>query len=116
MRAAARPESVRKALEVGLVDLVEDRHHSLLNDLVLQCCDAQRALPPIGLRDVDSSRRSCPIRSTMHPVVKIAESTLQPGFILLPCHSVHSGRGLPLQSVKAFPEQIQGHMVDKAVN
>jgi hypothetical protein len=40
MRAATRPESVRKAFEVGLVNLIEDRHHSLLNDFVLQCCDA----------------------------------------------------------------------------
>src|SRR3954454_12358171 len=71
MRAATGTESVRKAFEVGLVNLVEDRHHSLLNDLVLQCCDAQRALPPISLRYVDSSRRSCPIRSTVHPAMKI---------------------------------------------
>jgi hypothetical protein len=46
---------VRKAFEVDLVDLVENRHHSLLNDFVLQCCDAQRTLPPVGLRYIDSS-------------------------------------------------------------
>jgi len=40
MRAAAGTEPVREALEVDLVDLVENRHHSLLNDLVLQGCDA----------------------------------------------------------------------------
>src|SRR6516225_10030108 len=114
MRATTRPESVRKAFEVDLVNLVEDRHHSLLNDLVLECRDAQRALPPISLRDIDSSRRSCPIRSTVHPVVKIGEPTLQPGFILLPRHTIYSGRGLPLQSVKAVPEQIQGHMVKQS--
>lgn len=39
MRAAARTKSVGKAFEVGLVNLVEDRHHSLLNNLVLQGCD-----------------------------------------------------------------------------
>src|SRR5262252_2896881 len=115
MRAATGPESVREALEVGLVNLVEDRHHSLLNDLVLQCCDAQRALPPIGLRDIDSSCRSCPIPSTVHPIVKIGEPTLQPGSILLPRHTIYSRRGLPLQSVKAVPEQIQGHMVKQSV-
>ena len=72
MRAATGPESVRKAFEVDLVYLIEDRHHSLLNDFVLQCCDAQRTLPPISLRDVDSPRRSCPVRSTVHPAVQIA--------------------------------------------
>ena len=55
MRAATGPESVRKAFEVDLVDLVENRHHSLLNDFVLQCCDAQRTLPSVGLRYIDSS-------------------------------------------------------------
>jgi hypothetical protein len=40
MRAATRPKSVRKAFEVALIDLVEDRHHSLLNDFVLQGRDA----------------------------------------------------------------------------
>src|SRR5262249_49994318 len=114
MRAATGPESVRKAFEVDLINLVEDRHHSLLNDLVLQCCDAQRALPPIGLRDIDSSCRSCPIPSTVHPIVKIGEPTLHAGFILLPRHSIYSGRGLPLQSVKAVPEQIQSHMVEQS--
>src|SRR5215471_8813779 len=114
MRAATAPESVRKAWEVALINLVEDRHHSLLNHLVLQCCDAPRALPPIGLRYIDPSRRSCPIRSTVHPAGKIAKPILQPGFILLPCHSIHSGRGLPLQRVKAVPEQSDGQMVEQS--
>ena len=45
---------------------VEDR-----DDLVFQCCDAQRALPPIGLRYIDSPRWLCPVCSTVNPVVKI---------------------------------------------
>jgi hypothetical protein len=55
MRAASGPEPVGKAFEVDLVNLVEDRHHGLLNDFVLQRRDAQRTLPPVGLRDIDSS-------------------------------------------------------------
>src|SRR5712692_7724497 len=54
MRAATGTEPVRKAFEVDLVDLVEDRHHRLLNDFVLQRCDAQRTLPPVSLRYKDS--------------------------------------------------------------
>src|SRR5215467_8973218 len=54
MRAATGTEPVRKALEVDLVDLVEYRHHGLLNDFVLQRCDAQRTLPPVSLRYKDS--------------------------------------------------------------
>jgi hypothetical protein len=55
MWAATGPEPVREALEVDLLDLVEDRHHRLLDDLVLQPRDTQRALPPVGLRYIDSS-------------------------------------------------------------
>src|SRR6516225_5538126 len=105
MRAATGPESVREAFEVDLVNLIEDRHHSLLDDLVLQCCDAQGALPPIGLRYVDSSRRSCPIRSTMYSTVQIVESIFQSVFILLPSHAIDSRRGLTLQNVEAFAEE-----------
>jgi hypothetical protein len=38
-RVACRPKSVKKAFEVDLVYLVEDRHQSLLNDFVLQRCN-----------------------------------------------------------------------------
>src|SRR5207245_9071894 len=96
MRAATGPEPVRKAFEVGLVNLVEDRHHGLLDDLVLQCRDAQGALPPIGLRYVDSSRRLCPVRSTMHSTVQIVQSICQSDFILLHTHAIDSRRGLTL--------------------
>ncbi len=54
MRVSSGPEPIRKALEVHLVNLIEDGHHGLLNNLVLQGRDAQRSLPPVGLRDVDS--------------------------------------------------------------
>src|SRR5215467_5899064 len=59
-------EPVREALEVDLVYLAEDRHHGLLNDFVLQRRDAQRTLPSVSLWNKDSSRRFCPIRSTLH--------------------------------------------------
>jgi hypothetical protein len=55
MRAAPGSEPVRKAFEVDLINLIEDRHHSLLNDFVFQCRDAQRTLSPVSLRYIDSS-------------------------------------------------------------
>src|SRR3569623_2041482 len=112
MRAATGPESVRKAFEVGLVNPVEDRHHRLLDDLVLQCCDAQGALPPIGRRYVDSSRRSCSIRSTMHSPVQIVDSISQSSFILLPRHAIDSRRGLTLQCVKALTKKCDVEVVE----
>src|SRR5216117_2414165 len=50
----------REAFEVDLIYLVEDRHHSLLNNFVLQSRDAQRTLPPVSFRNKDSPRRFCP--------------------------------------------------------
>jgi hypothetical protein len=54
MGTAARTEPVGEPLEVDLVDLIEDRHRGLLDDFFFQCSDAQRTLPPIGLRYIDS--------------------------------------------------------------
>jgi hypothetical protein len=56
VRAAPWPEPVREAQEVHLIYFIENGHHGLLNDFVLQCRDAQRALSPVGLRYIDSSR------------------------------------------------------------
>ncbi len=104
MRATTGTKPVREAFEVDLIYLVEDRHHSLLNDFVLQRCDAQRTLPPVSLRNKDSPRRFCPIRSTVHPAVQIDESILKPGFIFLPRYAVDSGRSLTLKRVEAVSE------------
>jgi len=41
--------------ERKVINLVEDRHHGLLNDFVLQRRDAQWTLPSISLRNKDSS-------------------------------------------------------------
>ena len=54
MWAATGTEPRRKALEVDLINLIEDRHHGLLNDFVLQRRDTQRALPSVSLRYIDS--------------------------------------------------------------
>jgi hypothetical protein len=54
VRAASGTKPIRKAFEVDLIYLVENRHHGLLNDLVFQRCDAQRTLPPVSLRYKDS--------------------------------------------------------------
>src|SRR5260370_4886327 len=102
VRAASGTEPIRKAFEVDLIDLAEDRHHGLLNNFVLQSSDAQRTLPPVGLRYKDSSRRFCPIRSTVHPAVQIDKSILKPGFILLPRYTVYSGRSFTLNHVQAI--------------
>src|SRR5258708_38218756 len=50
MRATTGTKPVREAFEVALIYLVEDRHHSLLNDFVLQHCDPLLSMPPFSVR------------------------------------------------------------------
>src|SRR5712691_3854684 len=114
VRAAPRPEPIRKALEVHLINLIENGHHSLLDDFVLQRRDAQRTLPPVSLRYIDSSRGLCPVRTTVNPAVQIGKPTLQPDFVLFPPHAIHPGRSLSLQRVEAVPEQIHAQMVEQS--
>lgn len=51
MLAAARTKSIREAEEVLLIDMVEDGHRCVLDDLVLQCSDPERTFPPVGFLD-----------------------------------------------------------------
>ena len=114
VRAPSRPKAVRKAFEVHLVNLIKDGHHGLLNNFVLQCRDTQRTLPPVSLRNIDSPRSLCPVRSTVNPAVQIGKPILQPGLILFPGHAVHSRCSLSLQSEKTVSKQINGQMVEQS--
>jgi hypothetical protein len=50
----------------------------------------------------------------MDPVVQIGEPTFQSGFILFPRDAIHPGCRLPLQRVKAVPQQSDRHMVEQS--
>src|SRR4030042_3154871 len=49
MLAAAGAEAIAEAQEVLLINLAQDPRHRLLDDLVLQRCDAQRSLHTLRL-------------------------------------------------------------------
>jgi hypothetical protein len=44
---ASRSEPVREPKEVFFVDCIKHLDHCTLNDLIFQCGDPQRALPPV---------------------------------------------------------------------
>jgi hypothetical protein len=71
--AASWTETIGEAQEIRFIDLVEDRHYGLLNDLVLQGCDAQGALPSIGFRNVGSLGRLRSIRPPMNSAMKVCQ-------------------------------------------
>src|SRR5262252_780852 len=63
VRVASRPKPVREAFEVHLINLIENGHHGLLDDFVLQGRDDQRELhlSPARLWDgLKSVTRSIP--------------------------------------------------------
>ncbi len=71
MLAASRSKAIREAQKVLLINRVEDGDHRLLDDLVLQGRDPQRALSPVAFRDVRPPTRPCSKRPAMHPAVQI---------------------------------------------
>src|SRR5678809_1633925 len=113
MRTASRPKPVRKALEVHLVNLIQDGDYGLLNNLVLQGRNPQRTLPPIGLRDIDSPRRLRLVCATVYAAVQIDEPTLQPRSVLLPRLTVNARCCLPLQCEIALPKHVNAQMVQQ---
>jgi len=66
-----------------------------LHDLVLQGSDAQRALSPVGLRDVLAARGSRSIGATVNTLVQVCESALPVNLVLVPSHTVDAGCRIP---------------------
>src|ERR1700704_5035706 len=63
--AASGPESVAESQKLSLVDRRQNRHHRRLDDLILQCGDAERSQPAIRLQYVPTTRGQSPIRARM---------------------------------------------------
>jgi hypothetical protein len=111
MRVAFRSEPVGEAQKVFLINLIEDSDYSLLDNLVLQRRNPQRSQFAVGLLYIGSLGGLRSIRSAVHTAVQIFQSIFHARLILFPCHSVHSRRCFTFQSVIAFPQQIDAHMV-----
>jgi hypothetical protein len=69
MLAAPRPEPIGEPQKVLFVYLIQDFHHRVLYDFVLQGCDAQWALSSIRFGDVGSLGRLRAIRSLVYATV-----------------------------------------------
>src|SRR6516225_3438048 len=91
--AALGPEPVREAKEVFLVDRVQHRACRLLDDLVFECGNCERALLTISLRYVMSPRRQSPICSPMDPGVQVLDLAFEVCLVVLPCQPIHTRCG-----------------------
>ena len=96
MLVAPRTETIGEPHKILFVNLVEDRHYRLLNDLILQGCDAQGTLPSIGFRYVGSLGRLRSIRPSMDSAMQIYQPLIQARLVLFTLHAIHSGRSFPL--------------------
>src|ERR1700716_1301489 len=113
VRATPRPEPIRDAEELFLVDRVQQRDNSPLDDLVLQGSDRERALPAIRLGDVHPPAWPRPIRSTLDPVVQIFEIALELCLVVLPHQPVHSRCRVHLELVERLREEIDADVVEE---
>src|SRR5690242_18128197 len=111
MLAAPRAEPIGEPEKVLFIDLIEDLHHCLLDDLVLQGRNAQGTLSTVGFRYVGSLGRLRLIRSAMDSAMQVCQLLIQIRLVLFPCHAVYSRRSIPLQSLVAVPQQINRDVV-----
>ena len=102
VRAASRPEPVRDAEEVFLVDRVQQCDHRPLDNLVFQGSDRKRALSSVRLGYVHTPARQRPIRSPLDPVMQILKFVLEVCLVVPPCQSIDARRGILLEFVDAF--------------
>ena len=92
--ASSRPEPIGEADEVFLVDRLQHRHDRLLDDLVLQAPDAQRALGAVRLRNVAPLGRARSIAAFVNPFVQVFEFIVEIFSVGLPRHAVDAGRSV----------------------
>ena len=83
---------------VFLVDRVQHLDERALDNLVFQRGDAERALPPVGLRDKPTPRRLRPIGSPVDAAVQILEACLQIVAVILPRHAIDARSRLALSA------------------
>src|SRR5438046_2853989 len=95
----------------SLVDRVQQRDHSPLDNLVLQGRDREWALPAIRLGYVHPPAWPHPIRSAWDPVVQIFEIALKICLVVLPHQPVHSRCRVHIEFVEHVLKKIDADVV-----
>src|SRR5437016_11579202 len=111
--AALGPEPIREAEEVFLVDRVQHRACRLLDDLVFECGNCERALLTISLRYVMSPRRQSPICSPMDPGVQVLDLAIEVCLVVLPCQPIHTRCGISLEGEQCHSQEFDADMVEE---
>ncbi len=118
MRTATGSEPIAEPEELRLEYRHKDglRHRSL-DDLVLQCRDAERSCSPVRLRYLYPPGRKRPVRPAVNTVVQVEQALFQSVPVFLPCHPVHACRRILLQHEVGCFERVRRDVVQsKRVN
>jgi len=110
---ALRSEPVAEPQEFRLVDRRQDCHHRRLDDLVLQCGDAERPLSAICLWNISPARWQRSIRSRLDARVEDREVLLEAFRLFGPCHLVDARHSGLLQTEEARPQNIDAEMMQE---
>src|SRR5262245_59018754 len=114
MRIALRAESIRKAEKVLLIDGVEHLDDGALDDLVFQCGNAERPLPPVRLLDVRPAYRLGSVRSPFESLGQVLQIVSELLAVVLPRFPIDSRGSLSLQCVVGTAQPLDGvHMVQE---
>jgi hypothetical protein len=113
VRPAARPETVAEPEEVFLVDGIQHRCRRPLDDLVLQRCDRERALPPVRLGNVYAPGRQCPVCPSMDPSMQVLKIALEVLLVVPPRQPVHTNGCILFKFVECLVEQIVADVVEE---
>src|SRR6266540_4165458 len=113
VRAAPRPEAVREAEEVRLVDGVQHLDDGALDDLVLQRGNPERPQPPVRLRDVHPPRRLRPVSAPVDTGMQIPKVLFEILPVVLPRHLVHPRRRRRAQPPIGRAQALDADVVQK---
>src|SRR5580692_1361388 len=92
MRAAPRPESIRKSQKVQFIDRIQHLDRGTLDDLIFQRGNAEGPKLPrfTHLRDVNSTHRPCSVRSPLESLGEVLEVRLEGLAVVLPRLAIDS--------------------------
>jgi hypothetical protein len=75
-----------------------------LDDFALKGRDREPALLSIRLRYIPTSRRLCPIRSSLDSCMQVLDPAIEVCLIILPWQPIHARSGFPLESKVRRPK------------
>jgi len=104
VRTPAGPESVREPQKLRLVDRLQNPPHRLLDALVFQRRDTERALASIAFRDVHAPDRLRVIAPTVDAVLQVVQALVETVAVPGPGHRIHAGRRVATKALVRLRE------------